>query len=151
MTGAKEYAAKTEALLEPIAHRLGVGIYDVEYVKEGGDYILRAYIEKDGGVAINDCEAVSHALSEALDVDDFIADAYILEVSSPGLGRRLTKDRHLTRSIGAEVEIKTYKPGRELGGILRGFDREKVIIDDGKREVAINRSEIAVIRLAFHI
>ena len=85
-------------------------IYDVEYVKEGSDYYLRAYIDKPEGVNILDCENVSRALSEALDKADFIPDAYILEVSSPGLGRTLKKDKHLQKSIGEEVEIKLFKP-----------------------------------------
>ena len=102
------YEEKTEALLLPIVSPLGIEIYDVEYVKEGSDYYLRAYIDKPGGVNIIDCETVSRALSDALDRDDFIPDAYILEVSSPGLGRSLKKDKHLQKSIGEEVEIKVF-------------------------------------------
>jgi ribosome maturation factor RimP len=109
MTRTADYEAKTEALLKPVAAKFGVEIYDVEYVKEGSDYILRAYIDKENSVSINDCEAVSRALSELLDENDFIGDAYILEVSSPGLGRQLKKDKHLDKSIGAKVEVKTYK------------------------------------------
>ena len=106
MSRRDDYEAKTEALLSPIAQANGVEIYDVEYVKEGSDWYLRAYIDKPEGVNIIDCENVSRALSEALDREDFIPDAYILEVSSPGLGRTLKKDKHLLKSIGEEVEIK---------------------------------------------
>ena len=97
---------RAEALLEPIAAANGCEIYDIEYVKEGSERYLRAYIDKPDGVNITDCENVSRAFSEKLDEEDFIPDAYILEVSSPGLGRALKKDRHLEKSIGKEVEVK---------------------------------------------
>ena len=112
---------KTEALLTPIAEANGVRVYDVEYVKEAGEWYLRAYIDKDGGVDINECVDVSHALSDALDVDDFIEEAYTLEVSSPGLGRQLKKDRHFANSIGQDVELKLFKPRdgvKEFAGTL---------------------------------
>ena len=99
------YELRAEELLKPIAAANGCEIYDVEYVKEGSDWYLRAYIDKEGGVSINDCEAVSRAFSDRLDEEDFISDAYILEVSSPGLGRTLKKDRHFEKSIGEEVEL----------------------------------------------
>ena len=95
--------------MEPIAAENGCEIYDVEYVKEGGTWYLRAYIDKPEGVSIIDCENVSRAMSQQLDAQDFIPDAYTLEVSSPGLGRALKKDRHLQNSLGEEVEVKTYK------------------------------------------
>ena len=115
------YEERAEALLEPIAAANGCEIYDIEYVKEGSERYLRAYIDKPDGVNITDCENVSRAFSEKLDEEDFIPDAYILEVSSPGLGRALKKDRHLEKSIGKEVEVKTYKlmeGKKEFIGIL---------------------------------
>ena len=149
------YEAKTEKLLQPIVEKYGVEIYDVEYVKEGSDFYLRAYIDKEGGVNINDCEAVSRALSDELDKDDFIADAYILEVSSPGLGRTLKKDKHLAKSIGEVVEIKTYKPidgCKEFEGVLTAFDEEHLVIDmgeeDAPEEMTFVRSDVATIKLA---
>ena len=117
----KEYEKRTEELLEPIAAAAGVAVYDVEYVKEGREWYLRAYIDKEGGVTIGDCETVSRALSDRLDDEDFIEDAYILEVSSPGLGRTLKKDKHLQMSLGESVELKTYQPietQKEFSGIL---------------------------------
>ena len=147
----RNYETKTEELLAPIAADCGVEIYDVEYVKEGNDWYLRAYIDKPEGVSINDCEKVSRALSDALDREDFIEDAYILEVSSPGLGRTLKKDRHLEKSIGQEVEIKTYKPvdkTKEFAGILKSFDEATVTIEQEDGERTFQRSEIALIRLA---
>ena len=97
------YESRAEELLQPIVEANGCEIYDVEYVKEGSEWYLRAYIDKEGGVNIVDCENVSRAFSEKLDEVDFISEAYILEVSSPGLGRALKKYRHLEKSIGEEV------------------------------------------------
>lgn len=145
------YEARTEELLAPIVEQYQVEIYDVEYIKEGSDWYLRAYIDKPEGVNIIDCENVSRALSDALDREDFIADAYILEVSSPGLGRTLKKDRHLEKSLGEEVEIKTYKPidkQKEFAGILKAFDKDTITIAEESGERVLNRAEIALVRLA---
>ena len=142
----------TEELLAPIAEENGVEIYDVEYLKEGSDWYLRAYIDKPEGVNIQDCENVSRALSDKLDEVDFIDDAYILEVSSPGLGRTLKKDKHLEKSLGEEVELRLYKPRdkqKEFTGILKSFDADSVIIETEEEEKVFARSEIALIRLAF--
>lgn len=152
MSKREVYEEKTENLLLPIAEANGVEIYDVEYVKEGSDYYLRAYIDKADGVNIIDCENVSRALSEALDKEDFIPDAYILEVSSPGLGRTLKKDKHLAKSIGQEVEIKLFKAidkCKEFSGVLDSFDAENLTILEGDTKRTFIRSEIALIRLAF--
>ena len=141
---------KTTEILTPIVSEKGVEIYDVEYVNEAGEWYLRAYIDKEGGVTIDDCEAVSRALSDALDVDDFIEDAYYLEVSSPGLGRTLKKDSHLEKSIGMEVDVKTYKPidkQKEFTGILKGFDADKITLEIAGGEVSFARKEIANIKL----
>lgn len=151
MSKGKNYESRTEELLLPIARKFGVEIYDVEYVKEGSERYLRAYIDKPGGVNINDCEDVSRALSDELDREDFIEDAYILEVSSPGLGRTLKKDKHLEKSIGEEVEIKTYKPidkQKEFRGILKAYDADKITVTIENEEKIFAREEIALIRLA---
>ena len=145
------YEARTEALLQPIVERFGVEIYDVEYVKEGSEWYLRAYIDKEEGVNIGDCENVSRALSDALDEADYIDDAYILEVSSPGLGRTLKKDKHLLKSIGEEVEIKLYKPVdkcKEFTGFLKSFDENTITIETEDEDKTFDRKEIALIRLA---
>lgn len=148
------YEERAEALLAPIAEANGCEIYDVEYVKEGSEWYLRAYIDKPDGVNINDCENVSRAFSEKLDENDFIPDAYILEVSSPGLGRALKKDRHLEKSLGDEVEVKTYKPierQKEFIGILKAYDKDTVTIEmnknSGTKEMVFAKSDIAIIRL----
>ncbi len=151
MSKRETYEAKTENLLQPIAQANGVEIYDVEYVKEGSDYYLRAYIDKPEGVSIIDCENVSRALSDALDREDFIPDAYILEVSSPGLGRTLKKDKHLEKSIGQEVELKLFKAVdkcKEFSGVLESFDAESITITENDAPRTFARSDIALIRLA---
>lgn len=159
MSKKKTIEAKTEELLKPIADSAGVKIYDVEYVKEASDYYLRCYIDKEGGVTIDDCETVSRAMSTKLDEDDFIGDAYILEVSSPGLGRTLKKDRHLSYSIGEEVEVKLFKPVEEgknapkmYVGFLKEFTADTVTIEvpvseEELSDMVIDRKNIAVIRL----
>ena len=139
-----------EEILAPIAETAGVSIYDVEYVKEAGDYYLRAYIDKEGGVSIDDCEAVSRALDAPLDSEDFIPDAYTLEVSSPGLGRRLTKDRHLEKSLGNVVEIKLFKPlegEKEWMGELTGYTDKTVSIQTDEKTVVFEREQLADMRL----
>lgn len=154
MSKRETYEEKTEILLAPIVKRCGVEIYDVEYVKEGKEYYLRVYIDKPEGVNIQDCENVSRALSDVLDEEDFIPDAYILEVSSPGLGRVLKKDRHLEKSLGEAVELKTYKPidgGKEFGGILKAYDAESVTIEGDGVLHRFERKDIATVRLALDI
>ena len=151
MSKRETYEAKTEEILLPIAEKNGVEIYDVEYVKEGSDWYLRAYIDKPEGVNINDCVDVNRAFSDALDLEDFIEDSYILEVSSPGLGRTLKKDRHLQYSIGEEVELKLYKPidkVKEFSGVLESFDKETLTITTDEGTKNFTRSDIAIIRLA---
>lgn len=151
MSRREEYEERTEKLLTPIAEANGVSVYDVEYVKEGADYYLRAYIDKPEGVSILDCENVSRTLSDELDREDFIPEAYVLEVSSPGLGRTLKKDRHLQASIGQEVEVKLFKPvdkRREFAGVLESFDADSVTILEGESKRSFQRTQIALIRLA---
>ncbi len=148
------YEERAEALLAPIVEENGCEIYDVEYVKEGSEWYLRAYIDKPDGVNINDCENVSRVFSAKLDEEDFIPDAYILEVSSPGLGRALKKDRHFEKSLGDEVEVKTYKPierQKEFIGILKAYDKDTVTIEiknnSGIKDMVFAKSDIAIIRL----
>ena len=150
----QEIEAHTEELVTPILDRMGFFLYDVEYVKEGADFYLRVYIEKEGGITVDDCEAVSREMNELLDKEDYVDGSYIFEVSSPGLGRTLKKDKHLQSSLGEEVEIKTYQPvekQKEFAGILQSFDSESLTIteEDGK-ERTFQRKDIALIRLAFH-
>lgn len=141
------------ALALPVVERAGCELWDVEYVKEGGTWYLRAYIDKPGGIMVDDCEVVSRELSDILDEKDFIEEAYILEVSSPGLGRPLKKNRDYEKSLGEEVEIRTYRmidKKKEFRGLLREYDKDTVTIEtDNARMQTFEKKEIALIRLAF--
>ena len=152
MSRREEYESKTEELLEPIVSEAGFELVDVEYVKEAGTWYLRAYIDKPGGITVDDCEAVSRRFSDILDEKDYIEDSYIFEVSSPGLGRPLKKEKDFQRSLGEDVEIRTYRPidgQKEFEGALKAFDKNTVTIAYEEDEQQIfNRSEIALIRLA---
>ena len=152
MTRREEYESRTEAFLLPVLAEHNFELWDVEYVKEAGTWYLRAYIDKEGGIAVDDCEVISRILSDWLDQTDFIEDSYILEVSSPGLGRPLKKERDFERSLGEEVEIRLYKAlnkQKEYTGILKAYDKETVTIETAEGELVFNRSDIALIRLAF--
>lgn len=152
MSRREDYESKTEELLEPIVAEAGFELVDVEYVKEAGTWYLRAYIDKPGGITVDDCEAVSRKFSDILDEKDYIEDSYIFEVSSPGLGRPLKKEKDFQRSLGEDVEIRTYRPiegQKEFEGVLKAFDKNTVTIayEDGTEQV-FQRNEIALIRLA---
>ena len=152
MTRREEYESRTEAFLLPVLAEHNFELWDVEYVKEAGTWYLRAYIEKEGGIAVDDCEVISRILSDWLDQTDFIEESYILEVSSPGLGRPLKKERDFERSLGEEVEIRLYKAlnkQKEFTGILKAYDKETVTIETAEGELVFNRPDIALIRLAF--
>ena len=153
MSKRETYEQKTEELLLPLVARHQFELVDVEYVKEGGSWYLRAYIDKPGGITVDDCEVISRALSDLLDEHDFIDDAYILEVSSPGLGRPLKKEKDFLRSVGKDVEVRLYRPvdrQKEFTGRLVSFTADTVTIapEDGE-ERTFQKSEIALIRLAF--
>lgn len=153
LTKRESYEQKTEEILNPIVEEYGFELVDVEYVKEGSTWYLRAYIDKPGGICIDDCEAVSRRLSDILDEKDYIDDAYILEVSSPGLGRPLRKEKDFRRSLGEEVEVRTYRmieKQKEFTGILKEYDEKTVTIEEDGGNVRIfEKSDIALIRLAF--
>ena len=152
MSKREEYEQRTEKLLLPIVEEYQFELVDVEYVKEAGSWYLRAYLDKEGGFTVDDCELVSRRLSDLLDEEDFIPDSYILEVSSPGLGRQLKKEKDFARSLGEEVEVKLYQAvnrQKEFTGILEGYDDEKLILSFGEVEnMEFRRAEIAMVRLA---
>lgn len=154
MTKREEYELKTEQLLMPIMEEYNFELVDVEYVKEVGNWYLRAYIDKEGGITVDDCEIVSRRMSDLLDEHDYIPDAYIFEVSSPGLGRQLKKDKDFTRSLGEEVEIKLYKAinkQKEFNGFLKDFNKEQLVIElENGETMEIERSNIAIVKLAVH-
>ncbi len=152
MTKKEGYESRTEAFLLPLMEKHRFDLVDVEYVKEGGTWYLRAYIDKEGGISVDDCEVISRILSDWLDQEDFIQDSYILEVSSPGLGRPLKKEKDFQRSLGKDVEIRLYQPlnkSKEYTGVLSAYDKESVVIrmEDGS-DMVFQRTDIALIRLA---
>ena len=154
MSKRETYEQKTEELLLPIVEQHGFELVDVEYVKEGGNWYLRAYIDKPGGITVDDCEVVSRTFSDILDEKDYIDEAYIFEVSSPGLGRPLKKEKDFARSIGEEVEIRTYRAidrQKEFIGILVEYDKDTVTIEyEDETTQVFDRNDIALIRLALH-
>ena len=142
-----------EELVMPIIEEGNFELVDVEYVKEGANWYLRVYADKEGGINIDDCVTISRALEVKLDEKDVIADAYILEVSSPGLGRQLKKDRDYKRSLGEEIEFKLYKARnkqKEFEGILKHFDENTFTITLDDEDVVFDRKDVAMMRLAVH-
>lgn len=145
------YERRTEQLLMPIIQANGFELVDVEYVKEGSSFYLRSYLDKPGGITIDDCELVSRALSELLDKEDFIEDSYIMEVSSPGLLRPMKKDKDFARNIGKAVEVRCFQmidKQKEFTGTLSAYDADTVTIQTDKKEMVFARKEIALIRPA---
>lgn len=155
----RDYEKKTEELILPILNRYGYELVEVEFVKEGGSWHLRAYIDKQGGITMDDLTAVSRELSDLLDQNDFIEESYILEVSSPGLLRPFKKPGDFLRNIGEDVEVKLFAPvvweengkkysDREFIGILKDYREQENAItlgfDDREMEIAVK--DIAFIR-----
>ncbi len=139
---------KVENLLKEKIESLGYNLYDVEYVKEGPNYYLRIYIDKETGIDLNDCEKVSNEIDELLDKADYIKEQYYLEVSSPGLERKLKKDQHFSQNIGKKVEIKLFKKDnngeKEYEGTLKSFNQEEIIIETEKgNQINIERKNIS--------
>lgn len=152
MKSKENYEERTEKLLDPIVESLGFKTVDVEYVKEGPDYYLRAYIDKEGGITVDDCEKVSRKLEELLDAEDFIPNAYILEVSSPGLGRQLKKEKHYLANIGEQVDVKLYESVdkvKEFTGILKAYENEEFEFELKEKTLKIPLSSVAKINLHF--
>ena len=144
MAKKETYEAKAEEMLLPIVESHGFELVDVEYVKEGGTWYLRAYIDKPGGITIDDCELVSRAFSDVIDQNDFI------EVSSPGLLRPLKKDKDFNRYLEKPIEMRTYKmidKKKEFMGILKAYNKEQITIEepDGALRV-LQRNELALVR-----
>ena len=137
--------------LEPIINGLNISLYDVIYEKEGKDFYLRIFIEKDGGVDISDCENVNNAINDILDEKDFIKGHYYLEVSSAGLEKLLRLDKHFENNIGNKIQISLYKPinnSKNVIGILKDYDDEKVIVESDEI-IEINKNDISLIKTVF--
>ncbi len=151
--GKKEsYEAKTEELIKPITDKYGFELFDVEYVKEGSDWYLRVYIDKEGGITVDDCQTVSREFNEILDREDYIPDQYIFEVSSPGLTRPLKKEKDYAKSIGKLLDIKLFKAvdGRkEFTGVLKEYNDKTITLVIDEKEYEFQRADLAMIRWAF--
>ena len=142
---------RVENLIESTINSLGYELYDVEYAKEGKDYFLRIFIDKETGIDLNDCEKVNDGINDLLDQADYIKEQYFLEVSSPGIERVLRKDKHLQSSIGSLVEIKLFKPidkKKAFQGILKSFDKENIVITV-EEDLTIQRKDISVIKTVY--
>ena len=138
------------ALAKPVVEARGLQLWDVEYVREGPEYFLRLYIDKEGGVDISDCEAVSRAVDPILDEQDPIPGSYQFEVCSAGLERPLKRPGDFIRFLGSPVTVKLYRPHnglKELPGILRGYEDGKVTIEAGKETITFEKSQVALVRL----
>ena len=138
------------ALAAPVAAELGLELWDVEYVREAGQWFLRVYIDKDGGVSINDCEALSRALDPVLDEADPIPDSYVFEVSSAGAERELKRPSDFEKFMGSEVEVKLYQPyegKKSLVGKLEGYENGDITISS----VQLKKSQIAQVKLHISI
>ena len=142
---------KITEICEKTARKFDYELCDAAMEKEPTGRYLRIYIDKEGGVNIDDCEKVSRAFNDILDKEDYIEETYIFEVSSPGLGRKLKKDIHFEKAIGESVDIKTFKPidkQKEFTGILKAFDQNTVTIAVEDKETVFNRKDIAIIKLS---
>ena len=142
---------RVETLIKPTIESIGYDLYDVEYAKEGKNYFLRIFIDKPEGIDLQDCEKVNDAINDLLDTADYIKEQYFLEVSSPGIERVLKKDKHLENNIGTEVYVKLFKKDengqKEYQGILKGFNNEKIILEEN---VEIERKNIAQIKTIYN-
>ena len=150
MSKREDYEKKAENLAIPVISEGNFELVDVEYVKEAGEWYLRYYVDKEGGIGVNDCEAISRKLSDLLDEANFIDDAYILEVSSPGLLRPLKKEKDYVRNLGKPIEIRTFKAvgnSKEFIGNLEAFDADTVtIVSDNENKLTIEKKNISMIR-----
>lgn len=135
---------------EPLVEANGCSLWDVEYVREGGEWFLRLYIDKEGGVDIDDCEAVSRAVDPVLDEKDPIPESYRFEVCSAGLERVLKRPSDFERFMGAAVQVKLYRPRdgqKEFAGTLTGYDDGRVTVTVGGKELTFDKPEVALVRL----
>ncbi|MBQ2445170.1 MAG: ribosome maturation factor RimP [Oscillospiraceae bacterium] len=135
---------------QPLVEACGCSLWDVEYVREGGEWFLRLYIDKEGGVDIDDCEAVSRAVDPVLDEKDPIPESYRFEVCSAGLERSLKRPSDFERFMGSAVMVKLYRPkdgAKEFPGVLKSYDDGAVTIDMAGRELRFEKAEVALVRL----
>lgn len=144
---------KVEKLLQDKIKKLGYELYDVEYAKEGKNYFLRVFIDKENGIDLNDCEKVNDGIMDLLDEADYIKEQYFLEVSSPGIERVLRKDKHLEASIGLEVEVNLFKQvnnQKQIDGILDSFNEKEIVLLSEGEKVLIDRKNISLIKTKYN-
>ena len=138
------------AFAQPVVEAHGCSLWDVEYVREGSEYFLRLYIDKDGGVDISDCEAISRAVDPILDEKDPIPGSYHFEVCSAGLERVLKRPGDFAKFMGSPITLKLYRPYngmKEIPCVLRGYDEGKVTVESGKETITFEKSQVALVRL----
>ena len=138
------------ALAQPVVESFGCQLWDVEYVREGSERFLRLYLDKDGGIDIEDCEKVHRAMDPILDEKDPIAESYHFEVCSAGLERPLKRPSDFERFMGEPIMVKLYRPRnglKEIPGILRGYENGCVTMEAGKETITFQKSEVALVRL----
>ncbi|CAM4318624.1 MAG: ribosome maturation factor RimP [Paenibacillus macerans] len=143
--------ATVEQMVTPYLEEHGFELVDVEYVKEGSNWFLRVFVDKDGGIDIDDCGRISEYLSEKLDENDPIPSAYFLEVSSPGAERPLKKAEDVSKAVGKDVFVTTYEPVgglKEFEGRLLSFENGELVVEVGKKSHTIPYSKVASARLA---
>ena len=144
---------QVENLLEPIINGFGYDLYDVIYSKEGKDFYLKIFIDKDEGIGIEDCEKVNEAINDILDEKDLIPESYFLEVSSPGLERLLRKEKHFLKNIGKEITLKLYRPvnkKREFTGILKSFENNKIALEVEKEILEFELKDTVSVNTVFN-
>ena len=141
---------KVTELAKPVVEEEGCSLWDVEYVREAGNWFLRIFIDKDGGVGIDDCERISRRLDPILDKADPIPDSYVFEVGSAGAERELKRPGDFEQFMGSEVEVRLYQPVngcKVYVGVLAGYDNGRVTVTAGKNEVSFDKSQIALVKL----
>ena len=144
---------KVENLIKSKVENLGYNLYDVEYIKEGKNYFLRVFIDNEKGIDLNDCEKVNNEIIDILDEADYIKDAYFLEISSPGIERKIRKDEHLKQAIGKKISVKLFKKdendNKQYEGILEQYDKENIIICKDTEEIKIERKNISSLNTVY--
>lgn len=151
MAGKGNTVSKVAQIVTPFAAQLGLEIWDIRFVKEGTDWYLRIFIDKDGGVSIDDCVDLTHAITKALDDADPISQSYTLEVSSPGIERELTADIHFEKYIGAKVMLRLIRPidkVRDFNATLKAYNNGEITftLENGE-ELTVNKKEISYVKL----